>query len=225
MLDVLIISPNIDYYSSGEPYITSINIENSVPLGALSITQYLTDCGLSVKFLHLPSMGQYVLSEVLKDYPANLVLIQCHWFLYGGGAVKVARTYKSIFCNSKIFLGGYHASYFAKEILSNADYIDGIIVGEGEKVAKNLYEELSNKRDLTGVGSIIYKKNGTIVKNPSKEKDLLNVNEIPIIDPRIPAFSELHAENKQFIDSISFERGRYVKQCNFCVSNTAFTEG
>lgn len=222
MYDILIISPNIDYYNNGEPFISPTGIERSVPIGLLSIAQYLTEKGLNVKLLHMPIMTPYKLSSIFNNYPSKLVLIQCHWFLYGAGAVKVAKAYKSKYPEANIFLGGYHSVYYAKEILANAKYIDGIIIGEGEKVSLNIYRKLRDKKSLKDVTSIIYREGEHIIENRPRKSDLLNINEIPIIDPHNNAFSEIRLRDINSIDAISLDRGRCPYKCNFCVSNTGY---
>ena len=72
--------------------------------------------------------------KILKNYPAHVCGIQVHWYLYCGGAVHIANLYKKLFPDSKIFLGGYMATAFWREFLNSSKDIDGVILGEGEKV-------------------------------------------------------------------------------------------
>ncbi|MCP4133196.1 MAG: radical SAM protein [bacterium] len=225
MYDVLLISPHIDYYDSGKPFRTSVNIERSVPLGITGITQFLHDSGFSVRLLHLPSFDFENLETLLAGFPARLVLIQCHWFLYGSGAVKSARVYKDLFPDSVVYLGGYHANYFALEILENAQYIDGIIIGEGEIPALRLTRGLSKgKKSLFSVSATIYRSSsGEICTNPPEDDDLPDIEKSPIIYPAAEIYENLDFFHDRYgSTAMSIERGRCNFRCRYCVSGTGF---
>jgi len=65
-----------------------------VPLGIIHIAQYLHDCGLNVRVVHLPhemhtlrrfgmdeDMGKSYMIRMLSRYPARVCGIQVHWHL------------------------------------------------------------------------------------------------------------------------------------------------
>lgn len=225
MLDALLISPHIDYFDSGKPYRTRVNIERVLPLGITGIAQFLHDSGITVTLVHLPASEVNDIRTFLARLPARLVLIQCHWFLYGSGAVKVARAYKDLFPQSLVYLGGYHSNYYAKEILAHADYVDGIIIGEGEIPVLRLIESLSKGRDRLHVlsGTIARSSAGEIRVNAPTDEDLLPMERIPVIKPDVEAFEGVEfAVDEYGSAAMSIERGKCAFKCNYCVAPTDY---
>lgn len=212
--DVLLISPHIDYDKFMSPIFSDSKISMGLPIGLLSIAQHLFNKGHNVKVLHLPieyERTKEQIGKILKKNYSDLILIQCHWYLYGAGAVKIANYYKEYFPDSKIFLGGFHASYFYEDILKNYKSVDGIILCEGEKIA----DELINK-SFGKVSGIAYRNDGKIILNQANNDSLLNINEIPLIDPKSSIYKGLEFGKYFFMN---FSRGKCVKKCAYCVGN------
>ena len=72
-----------------------------------------------------------IYSELLKKN-SNLYAFSCYiWNIEL--TLKVAEMLKKAIPHTKIILGGPEVSYTPREILSSCEYIDGVIVGEGEE--------------------------------------------------------------------------------------------
>ena len=108
---------------------------------------------------------------------------------------------------AKILLGGYHATYFAKEILEQYSFVDWVIKYEGEVAITNILKGIP----LSGITGIAYRdKNGKIKNNPTEE--YLFGEEIPT-----PDYSLLGENIRDFNIQIQTARG-CVGHCNFCVN-------
>ena len=239
MYDAILISPHYNYINDG----TIIPSQNSVdyddlsmiiPLGIIYIAQYLHDCGFKVRVVHIPhemcmvALKQEILikdlpanpvEEILRKYPALVCGIQVHFYLYCGAAIFISNLYRKLFPESKIFLGGYMATALWKELLTASGNIDGVILGEGEKIFKKIVEKsLSSKvwtlNDINGVA--FRGENDRFIYKSSSRKSLLAIDEIPVIYPDAPPFENIFWQERQFIN---ISRGLCPEKCAYCVGN------
>lgn len=239
MYDAILISPHYHYLDDGT-IIPSENSENYddlsmiIPLGIIYIAQYLHNCGFKVRVVHLPHEMRAValkqkglekdlsanpVEEILKKYPARVCGIQVHFYLYCGAAIFISALYRKLFPASKIFLGGYMATAIWKEFLSASKDIDGVILGEGEKIFKKIVEKsLSSKTwSLNKVDGVAFRDdNNDFIYKPSSAKSALAIDDIPIIYPGAPPFENLFWQKRQFI---SISRGLCLERCAYCVGN------
>lgn len=76
--------------------------------------------------------------------------------------------------------GGIHASLLPQQTLEN-QYIDFVVVGEGEETLLELAEQLKNKQNNFGeIKGLGYKKDGQIIVNPPREfVDINNLLPLP----------------------------------------------
>ena len=76
-----------------------------------------------------------------------------------------------------IIVGGPYATSVPEEAIKNKD-IDIVAVGEGEVTFKELLDTLESEGDLNNVQSIVYKDNGSIKMNRSRDY-IENLDELP----------------------------------------------
>jgi radical SAM superfamily enzyme YgiQ (UPF0313 family) len=216
--DVVLISPHIDYDNDDKPFNPYDEIDKIIPLGIISIAQYLENKGFKVKLLHIPLEFNIKsnLSSVIQKYKSPLYLIQCHWYLYGGGAIKVAKICKKINPDSKIFLGGYHSNYFYMDILNKENSIDGIILGEGEVAAEKIVEIILKGRKIQNIPGTAIKIDGKIHYDQPTKDNIIPIEDIPIIDPKSKFFNGISIPEFFYINLV---RGRCKYHCGYCVAN------
>ncbi|MBU1062055.1 MAG: B12-binding domain-containing radical SAM protein [Candidatus Omnitrophica bacterium] len=84
----------------------------------------------------------------------------------------VARTIKEKM-NVKTVFGGVHVSLVPEEVVKN-DFVDFVIIGEGEYALLDLVNTLSSNRPEYSIPNVWYKKGGEVIKNPLRPpiKDL-----------------------------------------------------
>ena len=77
---------------------------------------------------------------------------------------KITEELRKVLPDTKIILGGPEVSYNPLEIMKENPEIDGIIIGEGEKILLNYLT-----KDIKDVKGVYYRKNGEICFNGLEE--------------------------------------------------------
>jgi len=237
MYDVILISPHYNYDRDGQPIPAQDatdyqDLSMIIPLGIVHVAQYLNDCGIKVRVVHLPHeldtfrrMGlpltqwQNPVEAILSKYPARVCGIQAHFYLYCGGAVRISEIYKNLFPESTVLLGGYMATACWKEFLTAAPGIDGVVLGEGEKNFRAIVETAKGSGNLflnTIDGVASRGKNGILIYNPPRAEALVGLGDMPIIVPDAPPFHNLIWPRRSFIN---ISRGLCPETCAYCVAN------
>ena len=123
-------------------------------------------------------------------------------------ALEVCKSIKRINRKTVIVLGGYHATFFDRQILRGCRGIDIVVRGEGEKP----FLDVLNGVSRSIIPGITYRDEyNKIRRNPDGPP--LQSEEIPI-----PAYHLLSGHLRQYRLNISTVRGCRYK-CSFCVNN------
>jgi len=88
-------------------------------------------------------------------------------------ATTIARHLKKAKPSLTIILGGAHATLLPNETLVSAPEIDVVVRGEGEETIIELLQALEYKQPLNKIEGISYRKDGELVSNPVRSKNLL----------------------------------------------------
>lgn len=124
-----------------------------------------------------------------------------------------------------VILGGTHASYYADSCLEFADYV---VFGEGEEAALELIQTLSEGGDVSGVSGIAYRRDGRIVRTPSRPgpKTFDTVPNFELIAgyPKTKAWQQVITQRRLPLLTVQSSRGCQFK-CSFCIVNTMFPDG
>ncbi len=83
-------------------------------------------------------------------------------------ALEVAAAVKGSRPELPVILGGAHATLLPEETLAAAPEIDVIVRGEGEETILELLQALEEKRPLSDIQGISYRKDGKVVSNPAR---------------------------------------------------------
>jgi len=127
---------------------------NYCAMGLYSLAGEIEKEGFSAKILHL-GVEKYLdknfsLSEYVKKNGVKFIAFSLHWHPQTYSVIEEARKLKEACPGVFIALGGFSASYFAKEILDEFSFIDAIIQGEGEgpvkELVKRVYENFIGKK-------------------------------------------------------------------------------
>ncbi|OIN98372.1 hypothetical protein AUJ67_08715 [Candidatus Desantisbacteria bacterium CG1_02_49_89] len=114
-------------------------------------------------------------------------------------------------------MGGPHPSALPEESMKDAS-VDVVVVGEGERILKELVEALEKGGDLSAVRGILYRKDGKVVSNPLQER-IPQLDELPfpardMVDMGVYRPSVLHYKN---FPAFSVMCGRGCPhRCTFC---------
>lgn len=173
--------------------------------GLLCLSSYLKERNFTVGYVNYPKDKDKLDSMVMTSrYIAfSTVTVSINRVL------TLARKLKCMNPAVQILLGGYHASYYANQLLKENSYIDGIVIGEGEKA---IYKLLSGVRKDTIEGFSYRMPGGEIYSN--ENVCMLEENEIPGCD-----FSLIEEDINDYNIYIGTMRG-CVGRCNFCINHT-----
>jgi radical SAM superfamily enzyme YgiQ (UPF0313 family) len=119
----------------------------------------------------------YMLGDIYKKKP-EFIGFSCYiWNI--AMVQELAKEIHKVLPNTKIWFGGPEVSYDAKERLEKERYIEGIMVGEGEKTflaLMNYYIE--GKKTLKEIDGIVYREKDEKTVISTKPRALMDLSEV-----------------------------------------------
>jgi radical SAM superfamily enzyme YgiQ (UPF0313 family) len=129
--------------------------------------------------------------------------------------IKIAHLVKEFSPETKVVIGGYHATLMGREIGETEvmRWVDFLVRGEGEEACRRLVNALSGEEPFSGIPSLSHKVDGSFVHNPrGKNLDLTTIRR-PVRDKRRLTWG-YHLMNQK-IEALETSRG-CTRSCNFC---------
>ena len=115
-----------------------------------------------------------------------------------------------------VVLGGPHATFMDKEILTQEPEVDVIVRGEGEQTLLELTQKITSRQGLETVEGITFRKDGQIVQNPNRS-NIQDLDKLPF-----PAYKNFPLDRYRLFGKLFFpvitSRGCPF-QCSFCTSS------
>ena len=138
----------------------------SPPLGLLYIATILENQGYEVNLIDNDALkwSDDELLRFIEETHPDLVgfsILTASCF----NAHRLAKEIKRIYPNIKILYGGPSATIYPERLMKKYDFVDYLILGEGEYTTLNLIRELENEQNLKSVKGLVYRDNETIVFN------------------------------------------------------------
>jgi anaerobic magnesium-protoporphyrin IX monomethyl ester cyclase len=112
----------------------------------------------------------------------------------------IAEIDKKINKDTKVVLGGPHATHLFKQILENYPSVDFICLSEGEATAVELARAIESNLPLEGVAGIAFRRNNEIFKTPDRAK-IADLDTLPF-----PNYDDLDLFS--YKGGFNFERGK-----------------
>lgn len=138
-------------------------------------------------------------------------------------AIHISKTVKGII-NAPVVWGGVHASLLPEQTLNN-EFIDIIVIGEGDITFPELVNHLIDEKDLNDINGIAYKKNGAIIFTAQRESP--NIRLLPAIPYHLINNINKHIgapSEKLYKRSLAMQTSRGCPhRCTFCY-NTSFNK-
>lgn len=157
-----------------QTYYKPLNVyqsNNRMSLGLIALADLAHRDGYSVRVLHTGiensldrhfSFSQYLLNKRPKAIGFSL---QFHHGLVD--TLRLIKEAKKVLPDVFIFLGGFTATFFAKDILSSTSEADAVIKGDSETPLLMVLDKVIRKRsfDFSDVPNLVWRKNGLLTEN------------------------------------------------------------
>lgn len=169
---ILLMYPNFKWAKWMERTLWKIHPYN---LGILSAT--LEDrFDVEIFDCNLDDSTEEDLSEKIAKTNPGILGISVLANEYGEAGFTAARIAKEVDPNIKVIMGGVHATSLPNFVADNPN-VDYVVVGEGEKVLRDLCEFILNKGNFPEKG-IVFKKNSKLV-NLGRADFILDLDKLP----------------------------------------------
>ena len=167
------------------------------------------DFNIEIKEFTINQKQEYILSEILSAEP-DMVCFSC--YIWNIEIIKeLAYIIKEAKNTIDVLYGGPEVSFEVKKLMENQDYVDYVILGEGESTFKEFLKEYHKQSpDYSNIKGLAYRKEGKTFIN--EERNLIfNLDEI----------NYPYEENDIFDDKIIYyESSRGCPfSCSFCMSS------
>lgn len=143
-----------------------------MPMGMINLMNLLKEQNFQVYAinvgLELSLDSGYRIKDDLEKTEFDIALIDLHWHEHAFGALELARLCKEIRPECYVVIGGFTASYFSDQIISDHEYVDFVISGDGEKPLLELVSATSGggTEKISSVSNLTYRSSGKVITNP-----------------------------------------------------------
>lgn len=169
----------------------STSVFMTIPVGLMSIADWLDRHGFKVKIMNLCEMmlsdPDFNVESFLKRADAAIFGIDLHWCIHSQGAIEIARLCKKHHPNSLVVLGGLTATRFAGEIVSKFSFVDAVVRGEAERPMLKLAEKVETGR-LHEAPNLTYQEKGKVHINNdmrvTENLDMFDFTRFDLLEPR-----------------------------------------
>jgi radical SAM superfamily enzyme YgiQ (UPF0313 family) len=101
-------------------------------MGLFGLASALSQSGVDVEIINSDSEHAKAIEEILDFNDLDAVGLDCHWVNQSLAVLETAKLIKHIKPEVFVFLGGFTASFFAREILLGSPQIDAVIRGDAD---------------------------------------------------------------------------------------------
>lgn len=137
-----------------------------IPLGTVAIANFLREkgheCSIVNAYVEKKLDDKFDASKYAGKEKPDFVCMPLHWHFQSYDVIEAARKIKKECPGTRIVLGGFTASYFAKEILENFGFVDLIVRGDAEIPLLNIAEG----NDYEKIPNLAWRDKGKAMLNP-----------------------------------------------------------
>lgn len=218
-----------------------IGADNYFPIGLLYLASVIRNNNMEASVLDInnhffkKNLNEDLLSEYLNanfynyvgDYNPDIIGIGCTFSGAFNSLKIIAKGIKDRFSGVPIVIGGIHPTLFAKEILGKYNFVDYVVIGEGEDTFLELVNSIATNvgnKALASLDGIAFRDNGQIKLNP-KKKFKSNLDELPFVDYSIIDVNEYSNDTSNWYSPKKMRVGQPFSiissrscpnRCNFC---------
>ncbi|MCK5321816.1 MAG: cobalamin-dependent protein [Candidatus Aenigmarchaeota archaeon] len=209
---LLINTPKMNYCSTKNNSKTELDIDNSYPIGLLSISSYIKhDNRFKVDYLdaNFYHMDYNTILKKIKAFNPEYIALNMT-FPNMHIVNELNKKIRNENPKRKIILGGPAATLIPEYLLKNSE-VDYIVKGEGEETVLDLLNHLESKQDISTVKGIAYKTSGNKIITTESRKPL-HMDHLPSID-----VDNIPEEIKKYSKEVSLVTSRGCDSCcSFC---------
>ncbi|AIQ56958.1 B12-binding domain-containing radical SAM protein [Paenibacillus borealis] len=154
--------------------------------------------------------------QYLKEFNPDIIGITTY-DRYFHHQVEYAKKLKQILPSVVISMGGYTATYHYMDIMKEYEFVDYIIIGEGEISFTQLIKSIENKSSTKDIKGLCYRYHSEIIVNEGCSV-VDNLDELPFTN------RDMLLEQKNNLVNITTTRG-CSSTCTFCCSNNFWRNG
>src|SRR4030042_4209142 len=137
-------------------------------------------------------------------------------------ALKSARVAKEACPDTTVVMGGPHATFTGRQIISDEPAVDFVVKGEGEETLLEIAQKLPARRSLEEVKGIVFRKDGQIVETPARPF-IQDLDALPRPAYHLLPIDMYRIHGRKLLPIMS-SRGCPF-QCSFCVASQMFGAG
>lgn len=190
------------------------------PLGLAYLAAVLEQDGHEIKIIDCPvyGMNHEKLKAELATFQPDFVGIASMTPTIPE-ALQSARVAKEACPNAKVIMGGPHATFMDKQILSEEKAVDIVVRGEGEETLSELVQYSLDAKNLSDVKGITFRSEGKIVQTPNRPF-IQDLDALPRPAYKYIPIEKYIISGKRILPIMS-SRGCPF-QCSFCVASQMF---
>jgi len=150
--------------------IPSTSIFEGYPIGFLTLSEYLTRHGMTVRIINLALKmlrdRQLDAEHFTAGLSARAFGIDLHWLPHVDGCLSLAAQLKRQHPDIPVILGGLSATYFRDELMRDYPWIDFVVCGDStEEPLRLLMEAIRNNARFNQVPNLVWRDSGRVVDN------------------------------------------------------------
>jgi anaerobic magnesium-protoporphyrin IX monomethyl ester cyclase len=191
------------------------NSNKALNYGILSIATYLSKKNISVDIVDLQGERNPLkkFEKYLQNEDPAFVGISCVSALSYLPSLEIAKLSKQVDPRIFVGIGGQHTRFIIKEVLTDSQDINFVVMGEGEQTASQFSLWLDKKIRLQDIKGVAFRKENKIVETQPNE---------PLAFEQIsPANYALYPDYKNFFPLIEDSRG-CPYSCTFCSNKNTY---
>lgn len=189
-----------------------------IPMGLLHSVAFLDEAGYRLQLIdqRIDKKWQTTLQHALEQNRVKYFLVSTMTGAQLKGAIESSKMVKAFDPSIKVIWGGVHPSLLPQQTLQE-QYIDLVIINEGEETMLELISKLDNGEDIHEVKSIGFKdSSGSIHVNQEREFIDMNLTKSPPYH-LLPALEHYYLNLYNSFRTLSLNTGRGCPfRCGFC---------
>jgi glycosyltransferase involved in cell wall biosynthesis/radical SAM superfamily enzyme YgiQ (UPF0313 family) len=191
--------------------------ETVLPLGILSVGSHLKRSGYKVKLVNITEKQINETAALIAEKKPLAVGLSVMTGIQTRHSAELSKRIKDLNKQIPIVWGGIHPSLLPEQCLSE-DYIDFVVISEGELTMADLIEKIAKQESLTDVLGLGYKQEGKIMINPLRPF-IANLDDFRL-DFSLLDLNSYISPLKNFKRTIAYKASRGCPfNCTFCYNN------